>query len=69
MWLMLQQDPPDDHVVATSIAHSVQNLVEVVFARVGLDWPLCVQTDPAVIRPAKVDHLIGDPTKARMVLG
>jgi GDPmannose 4,6-dehydratase len=69
MWLMLQQDQPDDYVVATGIAHSVRELVEVAFARVGLDWRQYVRADPALMRPAEVDHLIGDPTKARRVLG
>jgi GDPmannose 4,6-dehydratase len=69
MWLMLQQDQPDDYVVATGIAHSVRDLVEVAFARVGLDWQKYVRVDPAFLRPAEVDHLIGDPTKARTVLG
>jgi GDPmannose 4,6-dehydratase len=69
MWLMLQQDQPDDYVVATGIAHSVRELVEIAFARVGLDWQRYVGVDPAMLRPAEVDHLIGDPTKARSVLG
>jgi GDPmannose 4,6-dehydratase len=69
MWMMLQQDQPDDYVVATGIAHSVRDLVEVAFARVGLDWQPYVRVDPAFLRPAEVDHLIGDPTKARSVLG
>jgi GDPmannose 4,6-dehydratase len=69
MWLMLQQDQPDDYVVATGIAHSVRELVEIAFARVGLDWQPYVRVDPAMLRPAEVDHLIGDPTKARTVLG
>jgi GDPmannose 4,6-dehydratase len=69
MWLMLQQDQPDDYVVATGIAHSVRDLVEVAFGRVGLDWQKFVRVDPAFLRPAEVDHLIGDPTKARTVLG
>jgi GDPmannose 4,6-dehydratase len=69
MWMMLQQDQPDDYVVATGIAHSVRDLVEVAFARVGLDWQEYVRVDQAFLRPAEVDHLIGDPTKARTVLG
>jgi GDPmannose 4,6-dehydratase len=69
MWLMLQQDQPDDYVVATGIAHSVRDLVEIAFARVGLDWEKYVRVDPAFLRPAEVDHLIGDPTKARTALG
>jgi GDPmannose 4,6-dehydratase len=69
MWMMLQQDQPDDYVVATGIAHSVRDLVDVAFSRVGLDWQRYVRVDPAFMRPAEVDHLIGDPTKARTVLG
>jgi GDPmannose 4,6-dehydratase len=69
MWLMLQQDQPDDYVVSTGLAHSVRDLVQVAFARVGLDWQQYVRVDPAFLRPAEVDHLIGDPTKARTVLG
>jgi GDPmannose 4,6-dehydratase len=69
MWMMLQQDQPDDYVVATGIAHSVRDLVEIAFSRVGLDWQKYVRVDPAFLRPAEVDHLIGDPTKARTVLG
>jgi GDPmannose 4,6-dehydratase len=69
MWLMLQQDTPDDYVVATGEAHSVQDLVEVAFAHVGLDWQKYVSVDAAFIRPAEVDHLIGDPGKAKAKLG
>ncbi|MGH9382939.1 MAG: GDP-mannose 4,6-dehydratase [Vicinamibacterales bacterium] len=65
MWLMLQQDQPDDYVVATGQAHSVKDLVEVAFGHVGLDWQKYVGVDPAFLRPAEVDHLIGDPSKAR----
>jgi GDPmannose 4,6-dehydratase len=69
MWMMLQQDQPDDYVVATGIAHSVRDLVEVAFGRVGLDWEKHVRVDPQFLRPAEVDHLIGDASKARRVLG
>ena len=69
MWLMLQQDQPDDYVVATGTAHSVQQLVEVAFGHAGLDWRRHVKTDPALLRPAEVDHLIGDPSRATQVLG
>ena len=69
MWLMLQQDKPDDYVVATGEAHSVQQLVEVAFSHVGLDWQKHVGVDPRYLRPAEVDHLIGDPSKAKKVLG
>src|SRR3954466_2609621 len=69
MWLMLQQDDADDYVIATGVSHSVQRLVEVAFEHAGLDWEQYVRTDPALIRPAEVDHLIGDPSKARRQLG
>ena len=69
MWLMLQQDSPDDYVVATGISHSVQQLVEIAFGHVGLDWQKHVQTDPSLLRLAEVDHLIGSPDKARRILG
>ena len=69
MWQMLQQDQPDDYVVATGKAHSVQELVEVAFAHVGLDWQKHVGVDERFLRPAEVDHLIGDPSKARKQLG
>jgi GDPmannose 4,6-dehydratase len=69
MWLMLQQEQPDDYVVATGEAHSVQELVEVAFAHVGLDWQKYVGVDERFLRPAEVDHLIGDPSKARKQLG
>ncbi len=66
---MLQQDQPDDYVVATGVAHSVRDLVEIAFGRVGLDWQKHVRMDPQFLRPAEVDHLIGDASKARRVLG
>jgi GDPmannose 4,6-dehydratase len=69
MWLMLQQERADDFVVATGISHSVRDLVEVAFAHAGLDWRKHVVLDPALIRPAEVEHLIGDSTKARSQLG
>jgi GDPmannose 4,6-dehydratase len=69
MWLMLQQDQADDYVIATGQAHSVKTLVEVAFGHAGLDWKKHVKIDPAFIRPAEVDHLIGNPQKARSVLG
>jgi GDPmannose 4,6-dehydratase len=68
MWLMLQQDAPDDYVIATGVSHSVEELVEVAFAHAGLDWRKHVYTDQALIRPAEVDHLLGDSTKARQKL-
>ena len=69
MWLMLQQDQPDDYVVATGVAHSVQDLVEVAFAHVGLNWEEHVGVDSRFLRPAEVDHLIGNPAKAKKQLG
>jgi GDPmannose 4,6-dehydratase len=69
MWMMLQQDQPDDYVIATGETHSVQELVEVAFAHVGLDWQKHVGVDQRFIRPAEVDLLIGDPAKAKAKLG
>jgi GDPmannose 4,6-dehydratase len=69
MWLMLQQERPEDFVIATGISHSVQELVEIAFARVGLDWQKYVRLDPALIRRAEVEHLLGDATKARTEIG
>jgi GDPmannose 4,6-dehydratase len=69
MWRMLQQPEPDDYVVATGVAHSVRDLLEVAFGVVGLDWRAHVRQDPALLRPAEVDSLIGDASKARRVLG
>ena len=69
MWLMLQQDVPDDYVIATGISHSVRNLVEIAFRCAGLHWQEYVKLDPALIRPAEVEHLIGDSSKARRQLG
>jgi GDPmannose 4,6-dehydratase len=69
MWLMLQQATPDDYVVATGEAHSVKDLVRVAFSHVGLDWQEFVHIDPALMRPAEVDHLIGNSAKARKILG
>ncbi len=68
MWLMLQQDSPDDYVIATGISHSVRDLVQCAFDYVGLDWEKYVHTDKSLIRPAEVDHLLGDSTKAKTVL-
>jgi GDPmannose 4,6-dehydratase len=68
MWTMLQQDAPDDYVVAMGVTHSVQDLVELAFGHVGLDWRAHVRQDPAFLRPAEVDLLIGDASKARRVL-
>jgi len=69
MWLMLQQDEPDDYVVATGETHSVQELVEIAFRHVGLDWRDHVVVDEKYVRPAEVDLLIGDASKAREKLG
>jgi GDPmannose 4,6-dehydratase len=69
MWLMLQQDEADDFVIATGEAHSVRELVEIAFGHAGLDWQKHVRLDPALLRPAEVDHLIGDSSKAREKLG
>jgi GDPmannose 4,6-dehydratase len=69
MWMMLQQSHADDYVIATGISHSVRELVETAFAHVGLDWNRHVKLDPKLIRPAEVEHLIGDNTKARQALG
>ena len=69
MWLMLQQDQPDDYVVATGETHSVRELCELAFAHVGLDWQEHVVQDERFLRPAEVDLLVGDPSKAEKVLG
>jgi GDPmannose 4,6-dehydratase len=69
MWLMLQQDEPDDYVVAMGEEHSVQEAAAIAFAHVGLDWRAYVREDRSLIRPAEVDHLIGDSAKARQRLG
>jgi len=69
MWRMLQADRPEDYVIATHETHSVQEFCEVAFEHVGLDWKEHVHIDPAFVRPAEVDMLIGDPSKARRNLG
>jgi len=69
MWLMLQQDQPDDYVVATGETHTVREFVELAFGQVGLDWQKHVEVDPAYFRPAEVDILLGDAGKARRQLG
>ncbi|GMV21740.1 MAG: GDP-mannose 4,6-dehydratase [Acidimicrobiia bacterium] len=69
MWLMLQQEDADDYVIATGESHSVRELVEIAFAHAGLDWQKHVVIDPAFLRPAEVDHLIGDCSKAKARLG
>ena len=69
MWLMLQQDTPDDYVIATGETHTVKRLVELAFAAVDLDWEKYVVLDSAFVRPAEVDLLIGSPAKAEKQLG
>lgn len=69
MWLMLQQDKPDDYVVATGEAHSVKEFIESAFAYLGLDWKKYVKIDRQFYRPAEVHRLIGDYSKARRKLG
>jgi len=69
MWLMLQQDKPDDYVIATNETHSVREFLEVAFGHVGLDWRDYVEIDPRYYRPAEVDLLIGDYSKAKRQLG
>jgi GDPmannose 4,6-dehydratase len=69
MWMMLQQDEPDDYVVSTGETHSVQELAEIAFDCVGLDYREYVVQDERFMRPAEVDLLIGDPSKARDKLG
>ena len=69
MWRMLQRDEPRDYVIGTGVQHSVRDCVEIAFAHVGLDPADFVRTDPALMRPAEVDTLLADPTKAREELG
>ena len=69
MWMMLQADEPDDYVIATGEPHSVREFAEIAFAHVGLDADQYVKTDPEFLRPAEVDHLVGDASKARDQLG
>lgn len=69
MWQMLQQDAPDDYVIATGVTHSVQRLCELAFAAVGLNWQDYTVQDERYMRPAEVDLLIGDATKAKTTLG
>ena len=69
MWLMLQQDEPEDYVIATGEAHSVRELVRVAFEHVGLDPDNHIRIDPRFLRPAEVEHLVGDNSKAREKLG
>jgi GDPmannose 4,6-dehydratase len=69
MWMMLQQPTPDDYVIATGVSHSVRDLIQIAFARAGLDWEKHVRVDPALLRPAEVEHLLGDASKAKKDLG
>ena len=69
MWMMLQRESPDDYVIATGEKHSVQQLVELAFDRVGLDWREHIEMDPQLVRPAEVQTLCGDARKARQQLG
>ena len=69
MWLMLQQEQPDDYVLATGETHSVREVLDIAFSAVDLDWTKHVEIDPRYFRPAEVDLLLGDPTKARTKLG
>ena len=69
MWLMLQQDEPGEYVIATGEAHTVREFCEQAFDRVGLDWQEYVEDDPRYYRPAEVDFLLGDMSKARAQLG
>jgi len=69
MWLMLQQDRPDDYVVATGETHSVEEFLDETFGYVGLDWHRHVEIDPRYFRPAEVDALCGDSSKAQRLLG
>jgi GDPmannose 4,6-dehydratase len=69
MWLMLQQERADDYVIATGKSHSVRQLIQIAFAHAGLDWERYVRVDPALLRPAEVEHLLGDSAKAARELG
>jgi GDPmannose 4,6-dehydratase len=69
MWLMMQAEQPDDYVIATGETHSVREFLEESFGYLGLDWEKYVEIDPRYFRPAEVDLLLGDPTKARTILG
>ena len=69
MWLMLQQEQPEDYVVATGETHTVREFLDVAFGHLGLDWHRHVKIDPRYYRPTEVDLLIGDPAKARRQLG
>jgi len=69
MWLMLQQDDPEDFVIATGVTHTVRKCLEIAFDQAGLEIDHRVELDPALIRPAEVDQLVGDGSKAKRILG
>lgn len=69
MWLMLQQDKPDDYVIATGVSHSVRDFCDRAFSRLDMDYQKYVEIDPQFFRPAEVNHLLGDASKARRILG
>ena len=69
MWLMLQRDRAEDYIIATGVSHSVRELIEIAFDHAGLEWQRYVRVDPKLLRPAEVDHLLGDWSKARRELG
>ncbi len=69
MWMMLQQEEPDDYVIGTGESHMVREFVEEAFSYSGLDWREYVETDPMYFRPTEVDYLLADPIKARGKLG
>jgi len=69
MWLMLQQDAPDDYVIATGETHSIREFLDEAFSYAGLDWHKYVEMDPRYCRPAEVDLLVGDASKAKRALG
>jgi GDPmannose 4,6-dehydratase len=69
MWMMLQQSQPEDYVIATGELHSVRDLLQTAFSRVGLDWEKYVEVDPALFRPVESDNRLGNATKARTKLG
>jgi GDPmannose 4,6-dehydratase len=69
MWMMLQQDKPDDYVIATGETHSIREFLDLAFQHAGLDWEKYVEIDPRYYRPAEVDLMLGDASKARKKLG
>lgn len=69
MWMMLQQETPDDYVIATGEAHTPREFCEIAFQHIGLDWEKYVEVDPRYFRPSEVDFLLGDPSKAKEALG